>query len=138
MADPIFHTNADVGLTLGTVELKCHANAIAAEVDQDQNDYETFCGGFSAYGAEKWTINVTAYQSFGTDGLWTKVRPLVGTLQTFTLRPDDDGAAGVGNPHMTGTARVKAFPFLAGAVGEAAEVELVLAVQGTPTFDVAP
>jgi hypothetical protein len=36
---------------------------------------------------------------------------------------------------MSGNALIKAFPFIDGAVGEASEFDLVLAVQGEPLFD---
>ena len=121
--------------TAGTVvEFQCGANQVEAAPEQDENTVETFCGVFTTYKPENWTITVTALQSYGTNGLWTNVRPLCNTVQPFTLLPDAVAAISVSNPQMTGTAYVKGFPFLSAAVGEASEFDLELAVQGIPTF----
>ena len=43
-------------------------------------------------------------QSFGADGLWATVRPLVGQTVPFELLPDRDQPVSVDNPLMTGMA----------------------------------
>lgn len=125
-----------IGGTPASVEIQCSANQVVAEPDQDETTVETFCGSYTSYKAEVWTITVTALQSYGTDGLWTKVRPLAGEVVEFVLLPDADAPVSVDNPEMSGTAIVKAFPFLDAAVGEASEFDLVLGVQGLPTFGI--
>lgn len=116
------------------VVLRCQGHAIAVEADQDENSFETFCGTYTSYSPEKWTITLSCYTSYGTDGLWTLMRPLVGLTVAFELLPDGDVAVGVDNPVMSGNAVVKSFPFLSGDVSDASDVDVVLAVQGEPTF----
>jgi hypothetical protein len=117
------------------VEVQCMANQVQATADQDDTTTETFCGSYTSYKAEVWTITLTALQSFGDDGLETLVRPLVGQVIPFTIVPEADDAISVDNPAMWGTARVKVFSFLDANVGEASSFDLVLAVQGQPHFD---
>lgn len=125
-------------VTVGTggtaIEIQCAASEIHTNVDQSENTVETFCGTFTSFKPETWDVTLNGLQSFGAAGLWNLLRPLVGSLQTFTVLPDRDVAVGAANPQMTGSAIVKAFPFLDAAVGEASEFDLVLAVQGPPQF----
>lgn len=127
---PLLH----VGDAVTGVDIQCSANNVDAKPDQDTNTVETFCGSYTSYKAEKWTITITALQSYGTDGLWTKLRPLCNTVVAFELMPDADAIASVDNPTMTGTAILKGFPFMSGGVGEAMEFDLELGVQGEPVF----
>lgn len=120
------------------VVLRCQGRALTVEPEQDENDFETFCGTYTTYGVEKWTITLGCYTSFGTEGLWTLVRPLVGTIVDFELLPNGDAAASIDNPIMTGKAMVKAFPFIDAEVSDASEVDVEFAVQGTPTFATTP
>lgn len=120
------------------VEIQCSANQVEAAPEQDETTVETFCGTYTTYKPEVWTITIGALQSFGDDGLWTLVRPLVGTTVPFRLLPDSRVAASVDNPQMEGMATVKAFAFLNAEVGEASEFDLELAVQGEPTFTTTP
>jgi hypothetical protein len=126
-------------ITLGPagseVEFECGANEIDASPEQDEKDAETFCGVFTSYGPEKWTITATVFTSFGANGLWTLLRPFANTVQPFTLLPDAAKPVGVDNPEMSGEAYVPGFPFLQAAVGEASDFDLVLKVQGEPDFD---
>ena len=119
-----------------TVTFECAAESVEVSVEQDENTYETFCGSYTTYKPEQWTITASVFQSYGTAGLWTLVRPLVGTSRTFIFQPDGVAAVSVANPKMTGTAIVKAFPFYSGAPGEPTAFDLVLAVQGIPTFPI--
>lgn len=123
-----------VGTAGSGFEYECSANEVDANVDQDSTDNETFCGIFTSYKPEKWTITVTVLQSYGTAGFWNLIRPLCGTVVPFSILPTAGAAVGASNPKMTGTAYVKAFPFLSAAVGEASDFDFVLDVQGVPTF----
>lgn len=129
-------------LTLGDVgaevELQCYANNVETNIDQDETTTKTFCGVYKSYGPETWTIVLTVLQSFGADGLWTKVKPMVGTIVPFTILPNALDPVSADNPLMSGTCLVKAFPFLSGAVNEPSEMDLELAVQGAPTFTETP
>lgn len=116
------------------VTIRCQGHSIAVEPEQDENTFETFCGTYTTYSPEKWSVTISCYTSYGTDGLWTLLRPLVGLVVAFELLPDGDVAASVDNPVMSGNAIVKAFPFLSGDVSDASDVDVVLAVQGQPTF----
>ena len=118
------------------VEMQCYSNNVAVEVEQDETTSETYCGTYTNYKPEVWTITLTVLQSFGADGLWTMVKPLVGTTVEFAILPDADQPVSVDNPIMTGTARVKAFPFLSGAVNETNEFDIELGVQGMPTWSI--
>lgn len=139
MADPVPHFMTRPLLVIGPsaspiMELQCAANNIEATPDQDENEYDTYCGSYQTLGPEKWNITATVLQSFGTDGVWTKLRPVVGTVQPFELRPDAPDPRGLDNPAMTGNALVKAFQFLNGGVNGPSEIDIVLKVQGTPTW----
>lgn len=120
------------------VELQCFSNNVETNIDQDETTTKTFCGNYKSYGPETWTIVLTVLQSFGTTGLWTLVKPMVGTIVPFTLLPDADNPVSEDNPLMSGTCLVKAFPFLSGAVNEPSEFDLELAVQGLPDFAIVP
>lgn len=115
-------------------DLKCSANQITHGVDQDSNDYETFCGAYRSYGVAHHTLTLTLLQSFGTDGPWTVLYPLRNTVVDFELLPDDRVAASPTNPKMTGKVYVPFMPFLDSAVNEASEIDVELAIQGEPTF----
>jgi hypothetical protein len=128
-----------IGPVGSEVQIECGANQIDAHPEQDSNDVETFCGTFTSYKPEKWTITITCVQSFGaTDGLWNNLRPLCNTVQPFLLVPDSRVAVSADNPAMEGTAYITGFAYLNAAVGEASEFDLVLAVQGDPTFPIIP
>jgi len=127
-----------IGATGSSVEIACAAGELAVEVDQDETTTETYCGSFTTYKPEVWTITVTCFPSYGTDGLWTLVRPLCGTIQPFTVLPDAGAPVSEDNPLMSGTCIVKAFPFYTGAPGEPKSFDLELAVQGAPAFDIVP
>jgi hypothetical protein len=129
------HPNLILGDVATGVPLQCYANNIETNIDQDETTTKTFCGVYKSYGPETWTIVLTVVQSFGSDGLWTLVKPMVGTVVPFVLSPDE-GVVSVDNPVMSGTCLVKAFPFLSGAVNEPSEFDLELAVQGDPVFDI--
>lgn len=116
------------------VQIECAGGELVVAPEQDQNEVETFCGVFTYYKPEKWMITLTAYVSYGADGLWNALRPLVGTTQTFQILPDAATAVGVGNPKMSGSCRVKGFPFFSGGPGEPTSFDLELAVLGIPTF----
>lgn len=115
------------------VEFACAASNLEVNADQDETTVDTFCGSFVNYKAVKWVITVSAYESYGANGLWTLLSPFIGTLQPFEVRPDE-GIESVDNPSMTGNARVKAFPFISGGPGEPGEFDIELAVQGAPAF----
>lgn len=123
-----------LGETGTEVEIQCGANQVEASPEQDESTVETFCGTYTTYKPEQWTITVGALQSFGAGGLWTNLRPMCNTVVPFELLPDASAAPSVDNPSMTGTCLVKGFPFLSGAVGEASEFDLELAVQGAPEW----
>jgi hypothetical protein len=122
-------------LTTGT-PIECAAHTIEAVPEVETTDYKTFCGAYTAFGPEKWTVTVTVLQSFGAAGFWNLLRPLVNTVVPFTILTDGTTTNSVTNPAMVGTARVMPFPFLSGGVGEPQEFDFVLLVQGTPTFPV--
>lgn len=124
-----------IGTAGSDVTIPCAAESVDVDVDQDENVVETFCGTYRTFKAEQWTITVTAYMSYGTtpQGLWNNLRPLANTIVPFEFRPDT-AVASVSNPKMTGTAFLRAFPFFKGSKGAPESVEIVLAVQGTPTF----
>lgn len=123
-----------IGATASLVTYECGANEIDASPEQDSNDVETFCGLFTSYKPAKWTVTVTALQSFGAAGLWNALRPLVNTIQPFSIIPDGTKAVAVDNVGMYGNAYIPEFAYLQAAVGEASEFDFVLAVQGVPQF----
>src|SRR5262245_60063679 len=133
---PLLHIEDETGAVYA--DIQCSANQVEAVPDQDESTTETFCGSYTSYKAEVWTVTITALQSYGPDGLWTKLRPLANKRVYFTIRPDVDKPKGMDNPEMSGWAILKAFAFLSAAVGEASDFDVVLGVQGLPTWDPAP
>lgn len=127
-----------IGTAPNTVEFECSANEVDASPEQDETTTETFCGTFTSYKPEVWTVTITAFPSYGANGLWNALRPLVGTVVDFEIRPDADQPISVTNPAMTGTAILKAFPFMTGSVGEPTSHDVELAVQGEPEFLTVP
>src|SRR5262245_49070486 len=125
-----------IGPTATAVSIECAANNVETNVDQDETTAETFCGTWTNYKTPKWTVVITVLQSFGAAGRWTLLQPLAGTVQPFMIQADAATAPSVDNPVMSGTARIKYFPFLSGAVGEASDFDLELAVQGAPVFGI--
>ena len=116
------------------VQYECGANEIDASPEQDSNDDETFCGTYTSYKPAKWTVTVTCLQSYGATALWNNLRPLVNTIQPFTILPNSAAAVSVDNPLMSGNAYIPEFAFLTASVGESSEFDFVLAVQGIPEF----
>lgn len=122
-------------------DLHCSLNQIDCGVDQDSNDYDTFCGSYRSYGVARYTITLTVYQNFDAGGPWEVLWPLRGTIADFQLLPDAGAASGIGNPLMFGQVRVPPLAFLSAAVNEASSIDIELAVQGEPSFappDTAP
>lgn len=120
------------------VDIECSANEVHTNVSQDETTVQTFCGTYTSYKAEVWDVTLAALGSYGDEGLWTLVRPLVGLTVPFELLPDSTAPVSVDNPLMSGMATVKAFPFIDGAIGEASSFDLVLAVQGEPEWATVP
>ena len=116
------------------MDIECAAGELAVEVEQEEATTETFCGTYTTYKAEVWTITATVYPSYGADGLWTLLRPFVGMAVPFSVVPDRDATVNVENPIMSGTAIVKAFPFYMGSPGEPTSFDVEIAVQGAPDF----
>jgi hypothetical protein len=129
------HPLIKIGAAGSAVEFECAATNLDIAVDQDENKVDTFCGSYTSYKAEKWTITITIAQSYGAAGSWTLLQPLVGTIQPFEIQPDT-AAASVDNPVMSGSCLMKAFPFISAAPGEVSEVDVVMAVQGAPAFGI--
>jgi hypothetical protein len=126
-----------LGTAPDTVEFACAANSLEVSPEQDETTVETFCGSYTTYKPEVWTITATVFQSYGTaapPGLWNALRPLVGTVVDFEILPTGSAAVGPTNPSAKGKCLVKAFPFYSGAVGEPTSFDVELAVQGTPVF----
>jgi hypothetical protein len=135
-APPFVPVKPKIRIGNGTtgVDIECAAGELVVEVEQDEATTETFCGTYTTYKAEVWTVTATVFESYGAAGLWNLVRPLVGVVQPFAILPDAAATVSADNPMMTGNCFVKAFPFFSGSPGEPTSFDLVLAVQGTPTF----
>ena len=129
----VIHPYIAVGPVGSEVTFYCSATNLAVEVDQDENKTETFCGAYTSYKAPKWIITATSAMSYGAAGLWNLLQPLMGTTQPFEVRPDTAVAAPA-NPSMKGTCVVKWVDFINAGPGEISECDVVLAVQGAPTF----
>lgn len=116
------------------VEFECGANQVVAEPSQDENTTETFCGTYTTYKPEVWTVTITALTSFGDAGVWNNLRPLVGKVCDLLIVPDSANPVSVDNVALSARALVKAFKYLDAAVGETSEFDLDLAIQGIPDF----
>lgn len=135
-APPFLPVKPIVKITGATdsVEIQCAAESFEVSVDQDETTTETFCGTYTTYKAEVWTITGTVFQSYGAAGLWNLLRPMVGVVTTFEMIPDASQPRSVSNPVMSGSCIVKAFNFYSGGPGEPTSFDVIIAVQGTPTF----
>ena len=129
------HPVIKIGPTGTSVDIACPATHVDLTPDQSDNTVETFCGSYTTYKPAKWTLTATVAQSYGTTGTWNLLQPLMDTIQPFVLQPDNTAASAT-NPVASGTAYVKAFAFIDGAPGEVSEIDIVLAVQGTPTWGI--
>ncbi len=129
------HPIIKIGATGSSVDIACPATNITFDSDQDENTVETFCGTYVTYKPPKWTLTATVAMSYGTNGVWTLLQPMQNTIQPFVLLPDN-AAASVSNPVASGTAYVRAFAFVDGAPGEVSEIDIILAVQGAPTWGI--
>ncbi len=127
-----------VGTAPDTVNFECAASDLEVSPDQDETTTTTFCGSYTTYKAETWTITATVYPSYGPDGLWNALRPLVGMVLPFEVRPSKDDPVSETNPSMTGVGIIKAFAFYMGATGEPKSFDLEIAVQGTPEWTYTP
>lgn len=127
-----------VGTAPDTVNFECAASELEVSPEQDETTTETFCGSYTTYKPETWTITATVYPSYGPDGLWNNLRPLVGQTVEYVVRPSRDDAVSETNPEMTGTGIVKAFAFYMGAAGEPTSFDLEIACQGTPSWSYTP
>lgn len=116
------------------VRFECGANQIVAAPDQDENTTETFCGSFTTYKPEVWTVTITSLTSFGPEGLWNNLRPLVGKVCDLLIIPTGADPISETNVALSARALVKAFTYLDAAVGETSEFDLELAIQGIPEF----
>lgn len=119
------------------IALECHANSLGDTVDQDSDEWETFCDNGTTYGPARRTITGTFYASYGTGGLWALLHPLEGTLVEFHMYPDADSAISVDNPVFYGEVRIPALPFMGRGVqpGKTATIDLELPVTGA-TFGI--
>lgn len=138
-APPFIPVRPIIKITSGanSVEFECAAESFEVNVDQDETTTETFCGTYTTYKAEVWTITGSVFASYGVAGLWNLLRPMVGLVTTFEFLPDAGAVQGPSNPKMSGTCIVKAFPFYSGAPGEPQAFDVVIAVQGIPSFSTA-
>lgn len=144
VVEPDYYLGTDTTVTItdGTtvVDLTCLTNGVETAVDQDQNDYSTFCGVFYTVGPEKWSMVVTAYASFGPTGggLWPQLRPMVGKVVTAEVIPNGALAVSATNPSFTLEGILKAFPFIAGTAGEASEIEVTVLGTKAPVLSIVP
>lgn len=135
---PLVSPSFKIGIAPDLHELKCAANQFSHGVDQDTNDYDTFCGSYRVYGVERQTFTVTLYQNFDDGGPWSVLFPLRNTVADFEFTFDDRIPVSPQNPKMTGKVRVPTMPMVDAAVNEASEIEMELAIQGAPTFVTTP
>ena len=138
MATPIILNSPQI--SIGGIDLKCHARQVSLTPDQEFVDISTFCNpGGEAPGQASWTLSLTGLQSFdGTDGLYNQLQPLEGTNVAFEVTPDDTAAVSATNPKASGTVYVPLVPFIDAGVGEATELSMDFKVIGQPTVAFAP
>jgi len=129
----LVHPYISIGPTGSEVEFHCSATNLVVEAAQDEDKKISFCGAYVTFKPVEWTITATSLMSYGTAGLWNLLQPMMGTIQPFEVRPDT-ATASPDNPSMKGNCMVKWVDFINGAAGEISECDVVLAVQGAPTF----
>ncbi len=127
-----------IGTDPDTVQFECAAEDVTVEASQDENSIETFCGIYKSYKPAEWTATVSAYLSYGAEGLWNALHPLANTIVDVEIRPDNADPVSESNPSMTGPAYLADISFLSTAVGKPNAVDVVLAFQGEPTWSYVP
>lgn len=110
---PTKFKQSDPSLTISGNEMKCHGRRIRIPSTTDP-DGATFCDPFGT----AYTPELEVFQSFGTDGLETLLRPLVNTIVDFVYEPDGAEDASVDNPHYKWEARVPPFPVVDAGIRE--------------------
>ena len=113
-----------IGTRPDLTEIRCSLNQITHGIDQDTNDYDTFCGSYRVYGVARHTLTITVYQNFDPTGPWAVLHPLAGQVVDFELLPDVNKPQGADNPLMFGTLRVPDMPFLDASVNEASSIAI--------------
>ena len=129
-------TSAAPNPVLAETDISCYGRAFTTKPTQEITKNTTFCGSFSTASAPEWEITFRVFQSFGTEGLWTVLHPLMGYVVDFEHTPDADAPISVDNPVMSGQLRVPYFSFLEGEEGLPSEFDIVFTVEGTPTFGI--
>ncbi len=108
-----------VGTAPDTVNFECAASDLEVSPDQDETTTTTFCGSYTTYKAETWTITATVYPSYGPDGLWARSVPSSGWSSPLRSARRKTIAVSETNPSMTGVGIIKAFGVLHGRDGRA-------------------
>jgi hypothetical protein len=125
----------EIGPTATPIAIECSTTNIDHTIDQDENTTDTMCASYVSYGKKRHKLTITVVQSFGTDGLWNQLQPLEGTVVDFRVLPHGADPVGPDNPEMSGTAILKAIPFMSGAPNEIVDFDIELAIQGEPAYN---
>jgi len=127
-------------VTIDGNDITCLCHQVTFAPDQDTNDYDTFCAHYTSYGPLKMTITLSMFVSYGTDGMWTILKPLENTVVTLTVTPAalPVVAGTVDNPTASAQVQVPGIPFMDAGVGEASDVDLDFVVQGNVTYTPVP
>lgn len=110
---PTKYKQSDPQATVGAVEMKCHGRRIALTPTVDDSS-ATFCDPFGSL----WTFSVDVFQSFGTGGLETDLRPLVNTIVQVVYEVEDGATVSADKPNYRFDWRVPPFPVVDAGIRE--------------------
>ena len=110
-------TNAFV--SIGGVDLSDHVREVRLPRGVEALDDTVMGDDFRSEGGGllTWGLTVVFTQDYAAGEVDATINPLVGSTTAIIIRPDT-AAVGVTNPQWAGTALVKAYDPIAGAVGD--------------------
>jgi len=123
------------GIDGDQIHFNCAANSFSAPFEVEEIETGTFCKpSRTQQGTVTGSWTMTAYMSYGADGVWNNLAPLAGQTHEVAFLPKGATVKGVDNPEFLCTVTMPKLPPIGElAPGDKVEVELVLAWDSEPT-----
>jgi hypothetical protein len=132
----------DCYFEIGGANLRCMVKHLeAASPDVQKETVTTFCGRVDYPGTTKWTLKLTAYQSFDAGSTFATLNAALTTYKAtgapcnFKARPYFSRVASSSNPTISGFVVPTDFAQLVGDAGSASEVDIEWDLTAPPTVD---
>lgn len=120
----LYKPSFQIGESGSEIELNCAGRKVTFA----PGDRQTWCHRDES-------INLEVVQSFGAEGLWNQLNPLVDTEVPFVFLPVAGKAVGVDNPQAAGTLLVPDYiPFLDAGIREFSPFTLEFQVVGSIAY----